>query len=64
MQSCNQCGKPAVVLVGNNPLCVECYLKFQQASKIFYDTLIQEENYLTDMMEAAVGLYGKCYWCY
>ena len=58
MQSCNQCGKPAVVLVGNNPLCVECYLKFQQASKIFYDTLIQEENYLIDMMEATIGLPG------
>lgn len=58
MQSCNQCGKPAVISVGNNPLCVECYLKFQQASKIFCDTLIQEENYLLDMMEATIGLPG------
>ena len=58
MPSCSQCGKPAIVSVGNNPLCVDCYLKFQQAIQIQNTMLVQEMNYLTDMMETTVGLYG------
>ena len=57
MPSCSQCGKPAIVSVGNNPLCVDCYLKFQQAIQIQNTMLVQEMNYLTDMMEATIGLY-------
>ena len=58
MPSCSQCGKPAIVLVGNNPLCVDCHLKFQQAIQIQNASLMQEINYLTDMMETTVGIYG------
>jgi len=58
MPSCSQCGKPAIILVDNNPLCVDCYLKFQQAMQIQDTMNMQEMNYLTDMMEATVGLYG------
>jgi len=58
MPSCSQCGKPAIISVDNNPLCVDCYLKFQQAMQIQDNMYVQEMNYLTDMMEATVGLYG------
>ena len=58
MPSCSQCGKPAIISVDNNPLCVDCYLKFQQAMQIQDTMYVQEMNYLTDMMEATVGLYG------
>jgi len=58
MSSCNQCGKPAIITVDNNPLCVDCYLKFQQAMQIQDTMYVKEMNYLTDMMEATVGLYG------
>jgi len=58
MPSCSQCGKPAIISVDNNPLCVDCYLKFQQAMQIQDTMYVKEMNYLTDMMEATVGLYG------
>jgi len=56
--SCIQCGKTAIVSVGGNPLCVDCYLKLVQAIQIQYDVHAREANYLMDEMEAAVGLYG------
>lgn len=58
MAACTQCGKSAIVSVNNNPLCVDCHLKFQQAIRIQNDSLIQTLNYLTDMAEASIGLYG------
>lgn len=58
MPSCSQCGKPAIIRLGHNLLCVDCYLKFQQAIQIQNDSLAQEINYLTDMMEATFGIYG------
>jgi len=58
MPSCNQCGKPAVAVVANNPLCVDCLLKLQQAIQIQDARYVQEMNYLIDSMEATVGLYG------
>ena len=27
MSNCSQCGKPAIVIVGDHPLCVDCNLK-------------------------------------
>jgi len=58
MPSCTQCGKSAIISVGNNPLCVDCYLKFQQATQMQNATQIQKVNYLTDMIEAKIGIYG------
>jgi hypothetical protein len=58
MTNCVQCGKPAIVLVGNNPLCVDCNLKLQQAINMQNERLVQEMNYLTDMIETTVGIYG------
>jgi len=58
MIKCSQCDKPAIVQIGNNPLCVDCNLKLQQAIKIRNDMLAEEMNYLTEQMETTVGLYG------
>ncbi len=58
MSSCLQCGKPAIFRVRGNPLCIDCYLKLQQILEIQDARLVQEMNYLTDEIEAAVGLYG------
>jgi len=58
MPSCSQCGKPAVVQVAKNPLCIDCYLKLQQAIQMQDARCVQEMNYLIDAIEARVGLYG------
>ncbi len=58
MLSCTQCGKSAIISVDNNPLCADCYLKFQQATQMQNAIQIQKVNYLTDMIEATIGIYG------
>jgi len=58
MTYCSQCGKKAVVTINGNPLCVDCYLKFQQAVNIQATNLVHEMNYLTDTIESTIGLYG------
>lgn len=58
MSKCNQCGRPAVSAVGGSPLCVDCLLKFQQAMQLENIRSAQWINYLSDMAEAAVGVYG------
>ena len=58
MPACNQCGKPAVVTVRDNPLCVDCYLKLQQA-KLQQDVMLKEHyNRLIGDAEALTGLSG------
>jgi len=58
MAACSQCGKPAVVGVGDNPLCVDCLYKFQQAI-LMRDRMLKEEvNFLIGQMEAVSGIYG------
>ncbi len=59
MPLCSQCGKKsAVVLIGNNPLCVDCYSKLQQAIQLQSARYLQEINYLTDSIESITGLPG------
>ena len=58
MSNCSQCGKPAIVTVGDHPLCVDCNLKFQQAEEINNTFLERRANYLSDQIEATVGLPG------
>jgi len=43
---------------GKTPLCIDCYLKMQQAMRIQQTTIAELMNYLTGEMEAAVGLPG------
>ncbi len=58
MAACSQCGKPAVVGVGDNPLCVNCLYKFQQAI-LMRDRMLKEEvNFLIGQMEAVSSIYG------
>ena len=59
MPLCNQCGKkPAIYLVGNNPLCMDCYTKLQQTVIQGIPYLQAEINYLTDSIESITGTYG------
>lgn len=59
MPLCSQCGnKPAIVLFGNNPLCIDCYSKLNQIIQMQYNRDLQEINYLTDIAEATTGMYG------
>jgi hypothetical protein len=56
--SCNQCGKPAVVTVQGNPLCVDRFGKLQEAIRI-RDTMLEKQiNFLIGQAEAVTGLYG------
>lgn len=56
MAICGQCGKPAVASVGDNPLCVDCHLKFEQAMEIQSARCIREMNYLIGSIESVAGV--------
>lgn len=58
MVKCSQCGKPAIMVVGEIPLCVDCNLKLQQAMQMQNDRLVNHMNYLLESMESTVGLPG------
>ncbi len=58
MLNCSQCGKPAVVTVGEHPLCVDCNFKLQQSVNLRNERLERQMNFLTDHVEATVGLPG------
>jgi hypothetical protein len=55
---CSQCGKPAIGLVAEQPLCVDCYFKFQQANQMYNAGIYSYMNFLLSQMESAVGIYG------
>jgi len=56
MPKCCQCDKQAIVNVGGNPFCVDCNLKFQQAIDMQNARLAQEYNFLSDQIDAVIGL--------
>jgi hypothetical protein len=56
MTLCNQCGKPAVTIFNENPLCVDCFSKLQQALEKTIANDRQNINLLADMIEASSGL--------
>jgi hypothetical protein len=58
MQTCGQCGKPAVFDWGGHLLCVDCHLKVQQAIQIRDYALKERENFLLDQADAITGLSG------
>jgi hypothetical protein len=58
MPACTQCGKPAVFMVGDNPLCVDCNLKVQQAVRLQDIALKEQANFYSDHIEAITGMYG------
>jgi hypothetical protein len=62
-QSCSQCGKPAIGQVGDQPLCVECYTKLQNAHVAEQNVRVQAirhamamMNYAERQMYSVVGL--------
>ncbi len=59
--ACHQCGKPAIVGVGPSGklrLCLDCYLKLQQALSTQQAHLASMINYLTAEMEVMTGMPG------
>jgi len=56
--NCSQCGKPAVLEWGGNPLCVGCASKLQAVIESRDRMLKEQVNYLVDQMEAVSGVYG------
>lgn len=59
--ACHQCGKPAIVGVGPEGkirLCLDCYLKLQQAVSIQQAHLASMINYLTAEMESVAEFPG------
>jgi hypothetical protein len=58
MPSCCQCGRPAIVEVNGNPLCVNCDYKLLQSAQIRDRMLKEQHNYLADQIEAVTGMYG------
>jgi hypothetical protein len=55
---CNQCGRPAIAQVGDNPLCVDCSLKLQQALDLQNARQARELNSLLGQFEDTVGMPG------
>ncbi len=55
-QKCSQCDTPAIVEMGGNPLCVNCYSKFEQASHLRYAQLAALANQAADDIDDIVGL--------
>jgi len=53
---CSQCDRPAFVTVGGHSLCLDHYLKFQQANQIQDDREARYMNFLLGQMEAVGGL--------
>lgn len=58
MPACTQCGKPAVFILGDSPLCVDCNLKVQQAARLREISVMEQANFWADQMEAVTGIYG------
>ena len=56
MPQCGQCGKPAIVKVGDVPLCVDCNLKYEQAQEMEIQRHRTELDYLADYMESVTGV--------
>ena len=55
---CSQCEKPAIGLVGEHPLYVDCYHKLQQTNQIYSASVYSYMNFLIGEMESAIGVYG------
>jgi len=58
MEKCSQCGKPAIVRVGANYLCVDCNLKFEQAQLLEHYRDVTMLNFLTAQAESVIGIPG------
>lgn len=57
---CHNCPKPALFVVGDEGpgFCLDCYAKFQEMLDRQMENQERMLNYLSDQVEAAVGIYG------
>ena len=53
---CSQCDKSAILKIQNNPLCVDCYSKFEQANSLRYAQLAALHNQTLDDIDDIAGL--------
>jgi len=55
---CYQCEKPAMYQIGdeNIPLCLDCYYKLAQINQQEVENSERMMNYLTDQMDATIGI--------
>jgi hypothetical protein len=53
--ACSQCGKPAVVNFGGHGLCVDHYLKLQQANYLQSSMLAANLNFIADQLDKGTG---------
>jgi len=58
MAKCSQCEKPAIYKVGENYLCLDCNLKFEQAQQLQYLRNVSTLNFLLGQMESITGIPG------
>ncbi|PFH04482.1 hypothetical protein BCF11_5265 [Collimonas sp. PA-H2] len=54
--TCNQCGKPAVGMIGNNPLCLTCYATLAQIAQQQIENAERMMNYSLDQMAEVSGI--------
>ena len=54
-QDCTQCGRPAIITFGGNPLCVEHHLKMQQAIYLQHSQIAAHINYLSEEIARGTG---------
>ena len=57
---CHNCSKNAMYVVGDQqvPLCLDCYIRFQDMNERQLDSLERQMNYLSAQMESSVGMPG------
>ena len=53
---CSQCSKPAVMLLGDHPLCIDCNYKFQQSQWMQFTQHAAMINMLDKEMTDSVGM--------
>ncbi len=55
LPTCTQCGRPAIINFGGHNLCVDHYLKIQQANYLYSTQLAAMHNLLADQLDAGAG---------
>lgn len=58
MEKCEQCGKPSIFDFEGHPLCISCYSLLQQTLQMEQNRSAEYLNYLTESMDATVGISG------
>src|SRR5690348_5995113 len=54
--SCGNCGKPAIVLLGNYPVCIDCKYKHDMSQWMQFAQHASMVNFAAAEMDAVVGI--------